>query len=340
MINLLDLTFDELLSELELPKYRVQQIFQWLHRSVDFDGMSNIPASLRDGLKQKYMALPCKIVQTLRSKDKTEKYLFELCDGNIIEGVLMSYKHGNTLCVSTQVGCRMGCAFCASGIGGLVRNLSCGEICGQVIAVNALGGGGRHVTNLVLMGSGEPLDNYDNVTKFIRLITAEQGINISQRNISLSTCGLADKIVKLADDGFSVNLSISLHATRDEKRREVMPVANKYSIAEVIGAARYYFNKNGRRVIIEYSLIRDENDRESDATRLYAILKGLNCHVNLILLNVVKENSLKPASRVSAEKFSAKLTELGISNTIRRSMGSDIEGACGQLRSKYISNEE
>lgn len=324
------------------PKFRATQVFKWLNNGADFSAMSDIPLKLRQELSNKYIAQAVKIYKMVPSRiDDTKKFLYELSDGNIIEGVLMTQSYGTTLCVSTQVGCRMGCSFCASGIGGLVRHLSAGEILGQVIAVNAYIGGtmqDRKITNLVLMGSGEPLDNYDNVTKFLRLVSAEEGINISQRNISLSTCGLADKIKRLADEGFNVTLSISLHSAIEQNRKKLMPITNKYCLADLKDAAKYYFEKTGRRVIFEYSMIKDENMSKADVDALVEMTKGFPCHINLIMLNYVKEKGHKPCTKAEAINFLKELEKRKISATIRRSMGSDIEGACGQLRRKFLDN--
>ena len=254
----------------------------------------------------------------------------------------MKYKYGYTICLSTQVGCRMGCKFCASTLGGRVRNLSAGEILAPIILVNREKGGSlkdRKITNVVLMGSGEPLDNYDNVVKFLNLVSSQKGFNISERNISLSTCGIVDKIYALADLEKSITLTISLHATTDEKRREIMPIANKYSIADILKACKYYFNKTGRKIYFEYTLIKGINDRDEDADNLARLLKGLLCHVNLIPLNPVKERTLVSTGRLFAYKFMDKLKEKGVSATVRRTMGEDIEGACGQLRNKILEEE-
>ncbi len=338
---LMDFSLSQLVEEFKeigLPSFRAKQVFQWLTAYADFDEMSNLSKDLRERLKQKYMAQPMTIVEKLISKDGTRKYLYRLADGNVIEGALMKQEYGNTICVSTQVGCRMGCAFCASGIGGLVRNLTAGEILGQVLAVNRDLGDGkeRKITNIVLMGSGEPLDNYDEVTAFLRLVSSPDGINISERNISLSTCGLADKIYRLADDGHKVNLSISLHATTDESRQSVMPIARKWSIDQILTAVKYYFEKTGRRIIFEYTMIKDVNMNFFDCKRLKTLTTGYPSHVNLIMLNPVKEKDVKGCSKQEAERFCARLNEMGVSATIRKSKGSDIEGACGQLRRNYL----
>lgn len=335
---------EKLLSGYGQPAFRAKQMFSHISAGRDFDQMTNIPKELIRRLENDgWRALGLKILESFTSAlDGTVKYLYELSDGNVIEGVLMRYKYGNTLCVSTQVGCAMGCRFCASTLGGLVRNLSAGEILSQVIVVNALNADKdrRGVTNVVLMGSGEPLDNYDNVTAFLDLLSCEQGLNISKRNVSLSTCGLCERIIRLADQGYTPVLTISLHAPFDELRKKIMPIANKYTVAQVIGAAKYYFEKTGRRVIFEYSLIEGENDSEECALELVRLLKGFSCHVNLIRLNYVKERGLRSSAENAIDKFSEILDNNGVSNTVRRSMGSDIEGACGQLRRKYIQEKK
>ena len=338
---LLDYNFDELNKLLsDQPKFRAKQIFKWLHNGVDFADMTDIPQGLREFLSQNYTASSLKIIKILRSKkDSAQKFLYQLNDGNIIEGVVMEYKYGFTICASAQVGCRMGCAFCASGIGGLVRNLSAGEILGQVIAVNKYLGGtitDRKITNIVLMGSGEPLDNYQNVTKFLNLVSCPEGINVSQRNISLSTCGICENIVRLADGGFKITLTISLHSAIDQVRKTLMPIANKYTVSDIVNAAKYYFEKTGRRIIYEYAMISDKNMDNKSLEELVKITKGYSCHINLIMLNYVKEKDLKPCSYEQAKDFANKLKKHNVSVTIRRSMGSDIEGACGQLRNTVL----
>lgn len=317
------------------------QVFGWLYKGVDFDDMTNIAKDLRNTLKQDNLAQAVKIIEIFTSKiDGTQKMLYQLHDGNVIEGVLMKYKYGNTLCVSTQVGCRMGCKFCASTLNGLVRNLSAGEIIGQVVAVNAMGNGSRFVDNIVLMGSGEPLDNYDNVLKFIKTISQADTLNISQRNISLSTCGLVPQMLQLADDNVSVNLTLSLHNARQEGREVIMPIAKQYSVSEVMHACRNYFEKTGRRVIVEYTLIDGNNDSYGDALALANAVRNMSVHVNLIRLNPVKERKLKATTDTNAKKFLQYLTKLNVSATLRRQMGVDIDGACGQLRQKYLESKE
>ncbi|MDE6473727.1 MAG: 23S rRNA (adenine(2503)-C(2))-methyltransferase RlmN [Clostridia bacterium] len=343
---LIDLSIEEIENitvGLGEPKFRAKQLWQWLVKGAEFSQMSNLPKGFLDKLSQDYIAQGVEVYGEYKSKiDGTVKYLYKLCDGNIIEGVLMKYKYGNTLCVSTQVGCRMNCAFCASGLDGLIRNLTAGEILGQVIAVNARNaiGEDRGVTNIVLMGSGEPLDNYDNVCKFLTLVSDEKGLNISKRNISLSTCGLCDRIRQLADDGYTPTMTISLHAPNDEMRKEIMPIAKKYSIADIIKAVKYYFEKTGRRIIFEYSMIAGKNDTEECARQLAGVVKGLACHINLIPLNYVKERGLDGSNKKNIYRFMSVLEKQGVSVTVRRSMGSDIDGACGQLRRKVVNNED
>ena len=327
-------------AQFGVKPFVAKQIFGWLTKCVDFDSMTNISKDLRQKLSENCVAVSAKIIKTLTSSDGTQKFLFQLTDGNVVEGVLMRYKYGNTLCVSSQVGCRMGCKFCASTLGGLVRNLSAGEILGEVLSVNALGdGNSRYVTNIVMMGSGEPLDNFDNVTKFLHLVSHPDGINISERNISLSTCGIVPAIRKLADMDFSANLTLSLHNPFDEQRRQIMPIANAYDVSQTIDACRYYFEKTGRRVIVEYTLIDGQNDSYSHAVKLASLLRGMSVHVNVIALNPVRETGLKGTSESNLKKFLSYLEKLGISATRRRTMGQDIEGACGQLRRRYLAEE-
>lgn len=335
--NLSFLELEKLTQEYGEKKFRAKQLYTGLMQGKKISQI-NIPPSLREKLLKEYEDEPVKIIKTLTSSDGCEKYLFSLADGNVIEGVFMKYKYGNTQCVSTQVGCRMGCKFCASTLGGLKRNLTSGEILSQILCVNALHAEGnkRGVTNVVLMGSGEPLDNFENVITFLKNVSAEDGIGISPRNISLSTCGLVPKIYELADTGLPVNLTISLHQTSDEGRARTMPIAKKYSIAEILKACAYYFDKTGRRYIFEYTLIDGENSDASHADQLIKLLKGKPCHVNLIRLNEVKERKLKALNDKQAYAFADKLTKGGLSATVRRSMGSDIGGACGQLRASYL----
>ena len=341
-----DLTFEEieeLVVSLGQPKFRAGQLYDLQMRHKEYDEATNLPKTLIDGIKADYFATSLKIIERLVGKDGTEKYLYALNDGNVIEGVFMPHRYGNTLCVSTQVGCRMGCAFCASGLGGLIRNLSAGEIIGQVLCVNRLHGGtpkDRAITNVVLMGSGEPLDNYDEVTKFLRLLSAEKGINISLRNVSLSTSGLVPKIKELANSNLPVVLTISLHAATDEKRSALMPVNKAYPIKELIDSAKYYFDKTRRRVIFEYALVEGKNSDKKSADELARLLKGFPCHVNLINLNYVKEKGLRGIKGNYIKDFIDNLNKQGISATLRHSMGNDIDGACGQLRVKDLAEHD
>ena len=340
-----DLFFEEL-GELVLSlgekKFRASQLWRGLMQGKKISDITDLPKAFKAKLLERFEDEPLKIAETLTSSDGTEKYLFELADGNIVEGVFMRYKYGNTQCVSTQVGCRMSCAFCASGLNGLIRNLTAGEILCQILAVNARHGGTlekRAVTNVVLMGSGEPLDNYDNVVKFLKNVSAEGGICISPRNISLSTCGIVPKMYELADEGIPVNLTVSLHNADDEERARVMPVAKAYKIADILKACDYYFQKTGRRYIFEYSLIEGENADREHAERLAALLKGRPCHVNLIRLNEVKERALSGAGEKEAYRFLGVLERAGLSATLRRRTGADIGGACGQLRASRLKGE-
>ena len=326
----------------DCPKFTASQIYGFLMDGKDFDEMTSLKKELREKLKEGFVANPVRILHVYKGKSGTQKFLFRLLDDNLIEGVYMPHDYGDTLCLSTQVGCRMGCTFCASSLDGLVRNLTAAEMLGQVIAVNREVGGtakNRKVTNLVLMGSGEPFDNYDNVLEFLDAVSKEGGINISERNISLSTSGLCDKLRKFADSGHKVTLSVSLHAPFDELRSVLMPVNKAFPIAELISAAKYYFEKTGRRVIFEYTLIKDENDSDACAKELARLTRGFPSHVNLIRLNEVKERNHTAPDADATEEFLHKLEKLGVSATIRKSLGNDIEGACGQLRRRYLQNE-
>lgn len=340
-----DLSFEELqllVEGLGEKQFRAKQIYRAVHNGLNISEMTELSKDLRRKLLEQFEDSAIEIIDTLVSKDGTEKYLFKLADGNIIEGVLMKYSYGNTQCVSTQVGCRMNCSFCASGLNGLIRNLSSGEIASQIYKVNRAQGGNienRAVTNVVLMGSGEPLDNYDNVVCFLRLLTAQDGINISQRNISLSTCGLVDKMKKLANERLQVNLTVSLHNPFDFKRREIMPVAKKYSVKDIIDACDYYFSLTGRRYIFEYSLICGQNDTKECAEELIRLFSSKPCHINLIRLNEVKEKGLVGTTDTNAYSFLGLLQKGGLSASLRRRVGGDIDGACGQLRNNYIANK-
>ena len=336
--------YDELKDEIaalgEKP-FRAKQIYEWLHVKLadEFAEMTNLSKSLREKLEEQYVILPVKMLERQVSQiDGTNKFLFRLHDGNVVESVLMKYKHGNSVCISSQVGCRMGCAFCASTIGGLQRNLSASEMLGQIYQIQKITQ--ERVSNVVIMGTGEPMDNYDNFLKFIHLLTDEHGLNISQRNVTVSTCGIVPKILELAKEHLQITLALSLHGSNQEKRRKLMPVANKYDLSEVLAACDTYFNETGRRVTFEYSLVHDVNDTEEDARELIALLKPRNCHLNLIPVNTVKERDFIRPSRKSALNFKNKLEKSGINVTIRREMGSDIDGACGQLRRRYVKTDE
>ena len=347
-IQLLGLTGDELerfvVDDLKQSRFRAGQIAGWLMRGAEIGEMTNLSAALRGRLDEVAVANPVRIMDSFKSKlDETEKFLYALNDGNLIEGVLMRYHHGDTLCVSTQVGCRMGCAFCASTLEGKVRNLTPGEILGQVVTANRhiqASDPGRRVHNIVLMGSGEPLDNYGNVVKFLRLVNDPKGLNISLRNISLSTCGLVRRMYDFAREGLPVTLSLSLHAPNDEIRRQIMPVANAYGYEEVLTACKYYIEQTGRRVIFEYALIKNLNSDVRHAEELARRLRGMRCHVNLIPLNDVKERKLEAPDRRTVDAFLKRLELKHISATVRREMGADIEGACGQLRRKVLDGQD
>ena len=343
MENILDYTLEELtlwMKENNESAFRAKQIMSWIYKNVrSFSDMRNMPKSLIKKLEENFeIALP-KIEQIYKSElDGTEKFLFKFLDGNLIESVLMRYKHGNSICISTQVGCRMGCKFCASTIDGRIRNLTTGEILSQILIVqNHIG---ERISNVVLMGSGEPLDNYENVMKFLEIVSSDYGLNIGQRHITLSTCGIVPKIYELADKELSITLAISLHAFSDEKRKEIMPIANKYSINEILNACKYFIKKTNRRITFEYSLVKDVNDSKEDAKALGKLLKGILCHVNLIPVNEIKEREFKKSSKETIQQFANILNNLGIEVTVRREMGSDINAACGQLRRSYIKTQE
>lgn len=342
MENILDYSLEEISSwmkENNESAFRAKQVFSWIYQSVwEFDNMKNLPKTLIEKLKENfYIGIPKVVGEFESTLDKTHKFLFAFKDGNIIESVIMRYKYGNSICISTQVGCRMGCTFCASTLEGRVRNLTAGEILSEVILAQKLLG--ERISNIVLMGSGEPLDNYENVTKFLDLVNADYGLNIGQRHITLSTCGIVPKIYELADKGYSITLAISLHAFNDETRREIMPIAKKYSIKEILEACDYYFNKTGRRITFEYSLVSGINDSKEDAKALSKLLRGKQCHVNLIPVNEIKENTLKRPSKKTIEEFEKIVSENGIDVTVRREMGTDINAACGQLRRDFLKTQ-
>lgn len=342
MSYLMDMDIPELerlLKNMGEPSFRAKQVYSWLQRGAAIDEMSDIPKNLRAELNK----LPLGSVKIFKefksSKTDAVKYLFLLEDGEFVEGVLMRYRHGYTMCLSTQIGCRMGCAFCASTLNGLVRNLRPGELLGQIAAAernNRVSENQRVLTNIVLMGSGEPLDNYENVIAFLKRVISPDGLGISPRNISLSTCGLVPKIYRLMEESLPVTLCISLHAHNDALRSQLVPVNRQYPIPMVLNAVKAYIKKTGRRAIIEYALIEKLNDGPVDAASLAKLLKGINCHVNLIPLNNVPERNLKGSSRKRAMEFASWLAAEKTSATVRRSLGTDIEGACGQLRQRHL----
>ena len=320
--------------------FRAKQLYQWMHEKLatGFEEMTNLPGSLRDRLAERFTYTSLDMVDRMVSAlDGTEKYLFRLADGNVIESVLMRYHHGNSVCISSQAGCRMGCRFCASTLGGLTRNLLPSEMLGQVYQIQRLSG--ERVSNLVVMGTGEPLDNYENLLRFLRLLTDEHGLHISQRNVTVSTCGIVENIRRLADEKMQITLALSLHASSQEKRKELMPIAYKYELKDVLDACRYYFAQTGRRITFEYSLVAGVNDTAKDAAELGALISGINCHVNLIPVNPIKERSYIQPDRSAVEAFKNKLEKYRINVTIRREMGRDIGGACGQLRKSYIEEQ-
>lgn len=338
-IDIKSMNLSELITYMESlgeKAFRAKQIYQWIHeKQVDsFDEMTNVSKKLIEVLKENtYLTRLVKEEVQISAIDGTRKYLFLLEDGNVIESVLMKYKHGNSVCISSQVGCRMGCRFCASTLDGLVRGLTAGEMLDQIYQIGK--DIGERISNVVVMGTGEPLDNYDNLLKFIELLTDEHGINISQRNLTVSTCGIVPKIKELAEENLAITLALSLHASNQAKRLELMPVANKYEIHEVIDACKYYFEKTGRRITFEYSLVGGVNDTDQDATELSRLIRGINCHVNLIPVNPIKERDYVQSNAGVIEAFKSKLEKNGINATVRREMGRDIDGACGQLRKRY-----
>lgn len=335
------LTFDQLseeIKELGLPAFRAGQIYEWLHKKLagSFDEMTNLSKDLRESLKEAY-DLTCLETETMQESklDGTRKYLFRLSDGNYVESVLMKYHHGNSVCISSQVGCRMGCRFCASTLDGLTRNLEPSEMLDQIYRIQK--DTGERVSNVVVMGTGEPMDNYDNLLVFIKMLTDGKGLNISQRNITVSSCGLCENIRRLADEKLQITFALSLHSVTDEKRRSLMPIANKYSIEELMDTCSCYFEKTGRRVTFEYSLVRGVNDTEEDAKGLISLAGRVKAHVNLIPVNPIKERDYKETEHSAVLAFKNKLEKSGINVTIRREMGRDIDGACGQLRKKVMT---
>lgn len=317
--------------------FRAKQLYEWMHvkLAAGLEEMTNIPKALKEKLAENYQYTSLKIEDVQISKlDGTRKYLFQLSDGNFVESVWMQYKHGNSVCISSQVGCRMGCKFCASTLDGLERNLLPSEMLDQIYAITRHTG--ERVSNVVVMGTGEPMDNFDNLLQFIKLLTDENGLHISQRNITVSTCGIVPRMRELADRQLQITLALSLHAATDEKRKELMPIANRYSIQELMDACAYYFEKTGRRLTFEYSLVQGVNDRDEDAKNLAALIGHLNCHVNLIPVNPVVERGFSEPDHTAVLAFQNKLEKKSINVTIRREMGRDIDGACGQLRRRHM----
>ena len=337
MIDLRNLTIEEMESffaEIGEPKYRAHQVFSWLYKGVtDFDEMLNLPKSLRQKISENAYIGRLNVVDVQESrKDGTKKFLFGLDDGDAVEAVFMKYKYGNSICISSQAGCRMGCKFCASTKNGLSRNLTAGEMVSQVL--EATRQTGEFIGHIVVMGTGEPFDNYDNLSRFIAIVHHKEGLGLSNRNVTISTCGIVPKIYEFSKDHPQVNLAISLHATTDEKRGSMMPINNKYPISEIMKAARHYAGETGRRITFEYTMVNGVNDGDEDLASLKALLKGILCHVNLIPLNKVIGTGFDPASRRRAEEFAEGLEKSGITATVRRELGSDIDAACGQLRLK------
>ena len=331
----------ETVAALGEKPFRAKQLYEWIHQklSVDFEEMTNLSKAFREKLKQQCVLTALETLEVQTSKiDGTQKYLFALSDGNVVESVLMKYKHGNSVCISSQVGCKMGCRFCASATGGWTRNLLPSEMLDQIYRIQQISG--ERVSNVVVMGTGEPLDNYENLLKFIRMLSDENGLHISQRNITVSTCGIVPRMYDLAEENLQITLAISLHASNQEKRAELMPIANRYSIGEVLEACRNYFEKTGRRLTFEYSLVGGKNDSQEDARELAELIRGLNCHVNLIPVNPIKERDFVQSEKKVIENFQNKLEKYQINVTIRREMGRDIDGACGQLRKSYIDKKE
>ncbi len=329
-----------LIKESGEKPFRAKQIYEWIHKKLvtGYDEMTNVPLTLRERLKAELPFTEISAVARKESKaGDTIKFVFKLYDGYVIESVLMKYRYGNSVCISSQVGCRMGCTFCASTLMGLSRQLAPSEMLGQIYAIQRELG--ERISNVVVMGTGEPLDNYDNLVRFIELLTDENGLNISRRNITLSTCGLTENMKRLADLNTGITLAVSLHAPTDEDRRRIMPIANKYSISEILEAADYYFEKTGRRVSYEYSLIDGENDTKENAEKLAFLLRGRNCHVNLIPVNPIKERSYKRTAPKGVIRFKNILENKGINVTIREEMGQDIDAACGQLRKEYMEEQ-
>ena len=342
--DLKSMTEEELkafLAGLGEKPFRARQLYQWIHEKLagSFEEMSSLSKELRGKLENEASLTSLKVAgERVSAIDGTRKYLFALEDGNVIESVWMQYHHGNSVCISSQVGCRMGCRFCASTLDGLERNLRASEMLDQVYMIQKLTG--ERVSNVVVMGSGEPMDNYDNVVRFLRLISSKEGLNISQRNLTVSTCGLVPQIRRFAQEELQVTLALSLHAPNDQVRRELMPIANRYGLKEVLEACRYYYETTGRRLTFEYSLVRGVNDNENEARALARLIGGYHGHVNLIPVNPIKERDFVESTHKAVQDFKNLLEKSGINVTIRREMGRDIGGACGQLRKSYLEQQE
>lgn len=341
MEDLKSLTLDELkiwMKEHGEPVFRAGQVYKWFHdKGVrSYDEMNNVPKSLKNKMLDEGEIGTVRIVDVQVSKDGTRKYLFALNDGELVESVWMEYSYGSSVCISSQVGCRMGCKFCASTLDGLVRGLKPSEMLDQIYMMNQ--DTGKRASHLVIMGTGEPFDNYDNLVKFLRILISEEGYNLSRRNITVSTCGIVPKIYEFADEGIGITLALSLHATTDEKRKEIMPIANKYSLKEIEDAISYFVDKTGRRVTFEYALAEGVNDTDEDARLLQAIAKPVGAHINLIPINPVTERGFKPTASIRVQEFKNKLENKGINVTIRRELGQDIDGACGQLRHRRLED--
>lgn len=342
MKDLKSLTLEEMTEDLKkagFPAFRARQLYRWLHVRLvqDYEEMTDLPAALKEYLKDNCtMSRLAVIDRQISALDGTQKFLFGLPDGETIESVFMKYKFGNSVCVSSQVGCRMGCRFCASTLDGLKRNLLPGEILEEIYTIHRLTG--EKISHVVVMGTGEPLDNYENLLKFLRMLTDENGQNLSMRNVTVSTCGIVPRMYDLAGEKLSITLALSLHATTDEKRRKIMPVANQYSIRECMGACRNYLEQTGRRVTFEYSLIKNVNDSAEDARELAKLAGSVSAHVNLIPVNPVRERSFEQPDLSAVQAFRAKLEKHGINVSIRRVLGRDIDGACGQLRHRHIES--
>lgn len=327
------------LASMGQKAFRARQVYQWLHEKLvtDFDEMTNLPKDLRKKLEENFVLTALRPVDVKVSQiDSTRKYLFALADGNVIESVWMQYHHGNSVCISSQVGCRMGCRFCASTLDGLERNLTAAEMLDQVYRIQALTG--ERVSNIVIMGSGEPMDNYDNFVRFVRMVSEEHGLHISQRNITVSTCGIVPGIRRLAAEDLQITLALSLHAPNDEVRKTLMPIAKTYGLSDILAACREYYEKTGRRLTFEYSLVSGVNDNLDEARALAVLLKGMHGHVNLIPVNPIKERDYVQSDRKAIQAFKDYLEKNGINVTIRREMGRDIGGACGQLRKSYLES--